>query len=159
MFKIFFNLFNWSRKKYWKFFNIETFGVRTLIFKDNKVLLVKHRYGNFWVMPGGGIEKNENLEDAAKRELKEEAGIIARKIDYKLRYYKNTRGGKNDNVHCFVVTDFEDIPNFKRNFIDFLEISEVIWADINNLPNDISAPTKARIAEFLMDRRDLVSTW
>jgi len=157
--KIFFNLFNWSRKKYWKLFKIETFGVRVLVVENNKILLVKHRYGNFWVMPGRGIEKGEKPEEAAIRELLEEVGITIKTTDYKLGYYKNTRGGKNDNVHCFVSTNFEKVPKFKRKFIDFLEIGEMSWFDLVELPESLSAPTKARINEFLTNQRDLVTTW
>jgi 8-oxo-dGTP pyrophosphatase MutT (NUDIX family) len=157
--KVFFNLFHWLRKKYWKVFKIETFGVRVLVFKDNKVLLVKHRYGKFWVMPGGGINKNETPEQTSIRELEEEAGVKANKIYFKLGQYKNTTGGKNDNISCFIVTDFEEIHNFKRTFIDYLEIGEMGWFNVNNLPNDISGPTKTRVIEFLDNKRDLVRTW
>ncbi len=157
--KLFFNIFHWLRKKYWKILKIETFGVRVLVFKDNKVLLVKHRYGNFWVMPGGGINKNENATQAALRELKEEAGIISDQIDFKLGQYKNNTGGKNDNISCFVITNFKEIENFRRNFIDYLEIGDMAWFNIENLPSDISGPTKARISEFLAGKKDLVSTW
>lgn len=157
--KLFFNIFHWLRKKYWKILKIETFGVRVLVFKDNKVLLVKHRYGNFWVMPGGGINKNENATQAALRELKEEAGIISDQIDFKLGQYKNNTGGKNDNISCFVITNFKEIENFRRNFIDYLEIGDMAWFNIENLPSDISGPTKARLSEFLAGKKDLVSTW
>ena len=157
--KLFFNLFHWLRKKYWKVFKIETSGVRVLVFREGKVLLVKHRYGNFWIMPGGGINKNETPEQAAIRELKEEAGVVANKIDFELGQYKNTTGGKNDNISCFVVTDFQEIQNFKRTFIDYLEIGEMGWFEIKNFSVDVSGPTKARIAEFLANKRDLVGSW
>jgi len=157
--KIFFNLFHWLRKKYWKVFKIETFGVRTLILKDNKILLVRHRYGNLWVMPGGQIDKNEDPKIAALRELQEEVGVNGLKIDYQLGYYKNTTGGKNDHVYCFVMTDFEINSISKRKFIDFLEIGEMAWFDLNQLPETISRATKSRIAEFLANKRDLVGAW
>lgn len=43
-----------------------------------KVLLVKrsnHPTIGFWALPGGFIELQENLDDTAKRELKEETGV------------------------------------------------------------------------------------
>jgi len=157
--KLSFDSFHWFRKKYWKIFKIETFGVRTLIFKNNKILLVRHRYGNLWVMPGGQIDKKEDPKIAALRELQEEVGIIGRKIDYQLGYYKNTTGGKNDNVYCFVMTDFAINPTFKRKFIDFLEIGEMAWFDLGQLPESTSKATKARINEFLANKKDLVGAW
>ena len=43
---------------------------------DGQVLLSKNWIGRQkWQLPGGGVKKTENLEQAASRELKEEAGI------------------------------------------------------------------------------------
>ena len=44
----------------------------------NKVFVGKridNQEGNYWQMPQGGVDKNENLLEAAKRELEEETGI------------------------------------------------------------------------------------
>ena len=48
-----------------------------LINKDNKVFVAKRidNPKNFWQMPQGGVDKNENLLNAAYRELKEETSI------------------------------------------------------------------------------------
>jgi 8-oxo-dGTP pyrophosphatase MutT (NUDIX family) len=42
------------------------------------LLISSSRNKNFWVIPGGGIEDNENPEDAAEREVYEEAGVQGR---------------------------------------------------------------------------------
>lgn len=42
------------------------------------MLISSSRNKNRWVVPGGGIEDNENPEDAAEREVFEEAGVIGR---------------------------------------------------------------------------------
>ena len=50
-------------------------GVNTFLIKDNKILLGKRLnvagHGQ-WGLPGGHLEENEDLIEAAKRELLEE---------------------------------------------------------------------------------------
>ena len=45
---------------------------------NNKILLIKRVRGSYvglWALPGGKIEKNEHLSQAATREILEESGI------------------------------------------------------------------------------------
>ncbi|EPB72752.1 hydrolase, NUDIX family [Ancylostoma ceylanicum] len=50
--------------------------------KDAMVLLVSGgKEGGKWVIPGGGVEQNECAEEAARRELEEEAGVKARAVE------------------------------------------------------------------------------
>lgn len=52
--------------------------VFTILNKELKILLVKRKYEPFkgkFAIPGGFVKLNEELEDAAKRELKEETGV------------------------------------------------------------------------------------
>lgn len=56
--------------------------VDAVVFKKEKsetyVLLIRRKnpsFQNQWTLPGGFVESDEDLETAAKRELKEETGI------------------------------------------------------------------------------------
>ncbi len=53
-----------------------------LLNEKNKVFVGKRidNPGNFWQMPQGGIDKNESYLEAAKRELKEETGVVTVKV-------------------------------------------------------------------------------
>ena len=49
-----------------------------IIKKGNKVLLTKRNvapYKNYWCIPGGHIEWGETVEEAVKREVREETGL------------------------------------------------------------------------------------
>ena len=53
-------------------------GVGIVLLNNNNKIFVAKRIDNpknFWQMPQGGVDKNENLLNAAYRELKEETSI------------------------------------------------------------------------------------
>ena len=52
-----------------------------IINSDHKVLWAKRTNENAWQFPQGGIKKNETIEGAMFRELKEEVGIDEDKIE------------------------------------------------------------------------------
>lgn len=51
------------------------FTVATFVVRHDQVLLLWHRKLQMWLPPGGHIEPNELPDDAATREVREEAGL------------------------------------------------------------------------------------
>lgn len=154
--KIIFNLLQKMRKIYWKTFNIKTKGVRILLYRGERILLVKHRYGNYWVFPGGGINKKETPENAARREALEECCVNVKSFEKTFGIYKNNSGGKNDEVTLFTTKDWED-----RGFRPTFEIKDCRLFHLDRLPRAISEPTKKRIDEFFKQGRKtlVVGKW
>lgn len=54
---------------------------RGVLIKDNRIALLNVTKNNYHKLPGGGIEKDESLEVAFKRELLEEAGSDCEILD------------------------------------------------------------------------------
>jgi ADP-ribose pyrophosphatase YjhB (NUDIX family) len=50
-------------------------GVKAVIVRDDKILLVKHKVRGTWDLPGGRIDDSESIERTLRRELKEELSI------------------------------------------------------------------------------------
>ena len=51
-------------------------SVRAIIFRDGKLALVHNGKFDYYMFPGGGIEKGESHEETLIREVKEESGLV-----------------------------------------------------------------------------------
>ena len=54
--------------------------VAALVIRDNRILLARHLKGSrtTFLLPGGGMEREESAHEALIREIREEAGVHAR---------------------------------------------------------------------------------
>ncbi len=131
-----------------------TLGTRTLIIRPSgEILLVRHTYAPGWLMPGGGVERGETVFEAAAREVREEAGIIAEEEPRMHGLFLNDRQFPGDHVACFVLRRFRETP-FSGN----LEIAEARWFARDALPADTTGGTLRRIAEVL-DGAEMGRVW
>ena len=136
----------------WKIFKPQTVGVRGIILKEDKILLVKHSYLDSWFLPGGGLKQNETFENGLKRELKEELGITFQSAKL-YGIYNNFYEGKSDSIIVFLIDDFE--MNFSKNS----EIENFAFFEINQLPDKISPGTQRRINELNPSKKPIVGMW
>lgn len=63
--------------------------VRGVVFKDNKILLVKEREDGCWTLPGGWAEVGESPSQSVEREVYEESGFQTRAIKLLAVYDRN----------------------------------------------------------------------
>jgi len=78
-----------------------------VIIKGDSILLI-HRFRDgieFFVLPGGGVEEGESIEEAVIREVKEETNFDV-KINRKLWEYENNYNGNIKMHHFYLITNF-----------------------------------------------------
>lgn len=115
-------------KFYWNIFRPKVTGVKVFIKCKNKVLFIQNSYGlKSWTLPGGGVKKKESLEDAARREVREEVGIVLDKLINKGSFV-STEEGKQNTVWVF----FSEVDDNNVK-IDNWEVQRASWEDIESL--------------------------
>lgn len=114
-------------------------NVSCVVFKNKKFLLVQllEWPNNFWKFPQGGIEENENEEEAVKRELFEELNIKKYKIvglsSHKHKYDWDENSLKITNYKWrgqkqkFYVIEY--LGKDKEIQIDQKEVRDYKWVD------------------------------
>jgi putative (di)nucleoside polyphosphate hydrolase len=114
--------------------------------KENKVFVAKRidNPKNFWQMPQGGIDKNEDFFTAALRELKEETSIVSvkliKEIDDKFTYilpdhligiiWKGKFKGQIQKWFIMRFIGYESEINIKTKHPEFLDWK---WIDLKDL--------------------------
>ncbi len=69
-------------------------GSRAIIVNDGQILLEHELQSGWWLIPGGGLEEDENPETCVIREVEEETGLIVRPLRQFLvmnEYYEEYR--------------------------------------------------------------------
>jgi 8-oxo-dGTP pyrophosphatase MutT (NUDIX family) len=141
-----------ARRQWWRVRRPRRSSVNVVVINDDgRVLLVRHSYGPpVWSLPGGGIDRGEDPEKAAMREVREElgcglAGLTA--IDAS----EERIAGSRDLQHVFAAR-LEGTP-----VPDMREIVAVAFADPENLPDSCGRRTRERIAQAVACCKDVRS--
>jgi 8-oxo-dGTP pyrophosphatase MutT (NUDIX family) len=122
--------------------------------KTGQLLMLKRNDNGFWGVPGGAMELNESLEDTARREAKEEAGIDVKEMDF-FKVYSgpdfNYTYPNGDQV-CIVTAVF--ITNISNQTISVGKEEHCAFGffDLEHLPADTSPiilPILRDLTEFL----------
>lgn len=132
-----------------------TMGVRVIATNaQGQVLLVRHGYTPGWHLPGGGVDRGETMEDAARREVEEETGHrVEGAITLRGMAYNNSLW-RGDHVGVYVAHALVKEREIKPGF----EIAEMGFFALDDLPEDTTKGTRARLTEW-QDGRDVDDHW
>ncbi|MEN3335809.1 MAG: 8-oxo-dGTP diphosphatase [Blastocatellia bacterium] len=110
--------------------------------REGRVLLVKHvfRPGSGWGVPGGFINKGEQVEDAARRELREEIGLELDRIE--LAFVRAVE--QVNQLEIIFRCSANGTPR-PRN----IEIHRVAWFELDQLPDDLPQAQRQTIKRAL----------
>ena len=135
-----------------------------LINHENKIFVGKridNQEGNYWQMPQGGVDENENLLQAAKRELEEETGVkttkLIKELDNWLTYdlpknllgkiWKGKYRGQNQKWFIMKFTGKNEEININTKHPEFIDWK---WIEHQDLPK-VAVAFKINIYEKLKE--------
>ena len=112
---------------------------RAVIIKDNKLLTMFRRKTNgteineYYVIPGGGLEEGESLEDNVLRELNEEMCVEIKILGYlgKLQDEKNSQ----HYYHCEIVNGEPRLGGEELERMTAENYYEPMWVNISEINN------------------------
>jgi len=126
------------------------------LIKDNKILLIKREKGDYiglWGLPGGKIERNEHLSEAAVREIFEESGVESE--------FKNHLGFVSEHLmeNGKIIEHFLlHICELEPKTTETLDTDEgkVAWFDLNQLSEmkDKIIPSDFPIIEKIVKNKE-----
>ena len=132
--------------------------------KDDKVFVAKRidNPKNFWQMPQGGVDKNENYLSAAYRELEEETSIksveLISELDGLITYdlpdhllgiiWKGKYRGQSQKWYLMRFTGNEEEINIKTKHPEFLEWK---WVELDQI-TDLVVKFKLELYKEVKDK-------
>lgn len=123
--------------------------------EKGEILLIKRTDNCCWGYAGGSVELGEKVEDTASRELFEETGLIAEKLELfsvfsgEDTHYTYPNGDEVHNIDIVYIC-----RKFSGNLNpDKIEASDAKFFDINSIPENISPPLIVPLKKYIEMRK------
>jgi ADP-ribose pyrophosphatase len=106
-------------------------GVLPFLDADTVILVGQYRYvarGFQWEMPTGALMDGESETDAAQRELAEEAGYRAGRLQ-KLCAFDSSKSVLDETAHLYLATDLSPVQH-EPDATEFIEVARFRFDDV-----------------------------
>lgn len=123
--------------------------------EKGEILLELRKDNNCWAYPGGAVELDEVVEDAAKRELYEETGIIAENLELfgvfsgKDLHYIYPNGDEVSNIDIVYICRASFTGELKMQKDEVLDLK---FFPVTALPENISSPVVRPLKQYIEKR-------
>lgn len=122
------------------------------LIQDQKILVEKRPVPGFlehqYLIPGGAINPEEDLEQALKREVMEELGIIP--LEFKLLTNEKIIGIFDNNLKPFVITKWEgQIPQIGLDKADAYPLEWITIEQALNIPIESTRKIVEALIKYL----------
>ena len=122
--------------------------------KEGRILLQLRSDNHCWGYAGGSVELDEDVEEAAKRELFEETGLVAKELTLfgvfsgKDTHYVYPNGDEVSNVDIvYVCKDYRGELKCQQGEVDDLRFFEV-----DKIPENISKPIERPLRKYIASK-------
>ncbi len=126
-------------------------GASVILVRDGEILLQKRADDGNWGYHGGSVDIDEVIEEAAKRELFEETGLIAEKLELfgvfsgPEMHYVYPNGDEVSNVDIvYICRDYSGEMHRQET-----EVTELKFFSLDEIPENIFPPNRMPLKAFI----------
>ncbi|MEN2975124.1 MAG: NUDIX hydrolase [Candidatus Caldarchaeales archaeon] len=133
-------------------------AVGALIISGSQLLLIKRAFqpsAGKWSIPGGVVELGEKVEEAVKREVREEVGIEIEDLQLLGVYDSIVRDENGDIKYHYIIIDYLAKPK-STSVTPSKEVVEYKWVDLKDV--DVMNLTPS-LREFTSKYRDKIKEY
>lgn len=127
---------------------------------DDRILLVRFEFpaAALWALPGGGVERGESHEDALRRELAEEAGLVDPAIGpgiwerlHIVPFIGGQWDGQRERHFLVRATAFEPAPQLGWEQLNDEYVFAIRWWTLDELERAEEVFAPRRLPELVRD--------
>lgn len=123
-------------------------SIDAIIIKHKKILLIRRGVEpdkGKWGIPGGYVDWDESVDDAVKREVKEELGLNVKSMKFIKQYSNPKRHPKQTIDSAYVVEVFGELSIGD-------DVQEHKWFSLEDIPDNLAFDHNLIINDYLKKR-------